>query len=112
MDNPFILNTSAVFPGGGYDAIFFDGYWKFDREDNIGYNSKGWKAMIEQTRELYKGYRGYKIRIGLISSDSDDSGNKLWPNYIGNESWRANIAKGVEALIPYCDGVDLSLIHI
>ena len=101
--------TSAVFPGGGYDAIFFDGYWKFDREDNIGYNSKGWKAMIEQTRELYKGYRGYKIRIGLISSDSDGSGNKLWPNYIGNESWRANIAKGVEALIPYCDGVDIDL---
>lgn len=25
--------------------------------------------MIEQTRELYKGYRGYKIRIGLISSE-------------------------------------------
>ena len=101
--------SAAKFPGGGSDAIFFDGYWRFDRENNIGYNSRGWKAMIEQTRNLYEGYRGFKIRIGLISSDSDANGNKNWPNYIGNESGRTNIAKGIEALLPYCDGVDIDL---
>lgn len=99
----------AKFPGGGYDAIFFDGYWKFDEEDNLGYNSRGWKAMVEQTRKLYEGYRGYKIRFGLISSDNDASGNKLWVSNIGKESWRENIVKGVEKLLPYCDGVDIDL---
>lgn len=101
--------TAAKFPGGGYDAIFFDGYWKFDREDNMGYNSRGWKAMVEQTRKLYEGYRGFKIRFGLISSDNDANGNKLWVSNIGKESWRQNIVKGVEKLLPYCDGVDIDL---
>ena len=45
-------------------------YWELALEP-VSYTHLGWKAMIEQTRNLYEGYRGFKIRIGLISSDSE-----------------------------------------
>lgn len=100
-------NSELKFPGGGSGSIFLDAYWKFDDAKDLGLNLRGWKGMLKQIKDQYAGYRGYKIRLGLITPTSYASGGKVWPDYIGKTEWRENLAKGVEALIPYCDGIDV-----
>lgn len=99
--------TDLKFPGGGNGAIFMDAYWKFDDQNDLGLNLKGWKGMLKQIKEQYAGYRGFKVRLGLITPTAYSSGGKVWPDYIGKPEWRENLAKDVEALIPYCDGIDV-----
>lgn len=55
---------------------------------------------------MYDGYRGFKIRLGLISSDSEN-GNKVWPSHISDAAWRERLAADVAELLPYCDGIDV-----
>jgi hypothetical protein len=99
--------SDLKFPGGGYSSIFFDGWWNFDDADNLGYNLRGWQGKLDAIRAEYAGCRGYRIRLGLITSTTYTNGNKVWPDYIGNESWRTQLANDVEKLMPYCDGVDV-----
>ncbi|MGL4292338.1 MAG: LamG-like jellyroll fold domain-containing protein [Bacteroidales bacterium] len=95
------------FPGGGDGSIYLDAYLRFDDPGDPGLNLKGWKGMLKQIKDQYAGHRGYMIRLGLITSTSYPGGGKVWPDYIGKPEWRANLAKGVEKLIPYCDGIDV-----
>ena len=96
-----------TFPGGGDGAIYLLSYWQFDDKDNPGKNTRSWKEMLAQIRKMYDGYRGYKIRLGLISSDKDESGNKLWTSHISDAAWRERLASDVAELLPYCDGIDV-----
>lgn len=96
-----------IFPGGGDGAIYLLSYWQFDDKDNPGKNTRSWKEMLAQIRKMYEGHRGYKIRLGLISSDKDASGNKLWPSHISEVAWRERLASDVAELLPYCDGIDV-----
>lgn len=99
-------SANLKFPGGGYDAIFLLQYYKFDDPTDAGKNYSSWISKINTIRDIYAGHRGFKIRLGLISSDAVN-GNKVWPSYISNESWRQQLASDVEELLPYCDGVDV-----
>lgn len=95
-----------TFPGGGDGAIYLLSYWKFDDAENPGKDTRSWKEMLGEIRKMFDGYRGYKIRIGLISSDSEN-GNKVWPSHISDAAWRAQLVADVKELLPYCDGVDI-----
>lgn len=96
-----------TFPGGGDGAIYLLSYWKFDDAENPGKDTRSWKEMLGEIRKMYEGYRGYKIRIGLISSDKDDSGNKVWLSHISEAAWRDQLVADVKELLPYCDGIDI-----
>lgn len=96
-----------TFPGGGDGAIYLLSYWKFDDAENPGKDTRSWKEMLGEIRKMYDGYRGYKIRIGLISSDKDDSGNKVWLSHIAEAAWREQLVADVKELLPYCDGIDI-----
>ena len=96
-----------TFPGGSDGAIYLLSYWKFDDAENPGKDTRSWKEMLGEIRKLYAGYRGYKIRIGLISSDKDDSGNKVWLSHISEAAWREQLVADVKELLPYCDGIDI-----
>ena len=100
-------NPELKFPGGGNGAIYLDAYWRFDEPADPGLNMRGWQGMLKQIRDQYAGYRGYKIRLGLITPTSYANGGKVWPDYIGKPEWRDNLAAGVEKLLPYCDGIDV-----
>lgn len=95
-----------TFPGGGDGAIYLLSYWKFDDAENPGKDTRSWKEMLGEIRKMYEGYRGYKIRIGLISSDSEN-GNKVWPSHISEAAWREQLVADVKELLPYCDGIDI-----
>ena len=95
-----------TFPGGGDGAIYLLSYWKFDDAENPGKDTRSWKEMLGEIRKMYEGYRGYKIRIGLISSDSEN-GNKVWPSHISDAAWREQLVSDVKDLLPYCDGIDI-----
>lgn len=98
--------SDLIFPGGGDGAIYLLSYWKFDNAENPGLDTRSWKNMLNEIRELYKDYRGYKIRLGLISSEAEN-GNKVWPNNISRSEWRQNLVNGIKELLPYCDGIDI-----
>ncbi|OKZ42577.1 MAG: hypothetical protein BHV68_06230, partial [Bacteroidales bacterium 43_8] len=95
-----------TFPSGGDGAIYLLSYWQFDDVDNPGKNTRSWKELLSQIRKMYDGYRGFKIRLGLISSDSEN-GNKVWPSHISDAAWRERLAADVAELLPYCDGIDV-----
>ncbi|AHF11971.1 hypothetical protein BARVI_03070 [Barnesiella viscericola DSM 18177] len=100
-------SVDLTFPGGGDGAIYLLSYWKFDDAENPGKDTRSWKEMLGEIRKMYEGYRGYKIRIGLISSDKDDSGNKVWLSHISEAAWREQLVADVKELLPYCDGIDI-----
>ena len=100
-------SRDLTFPGGGDGAIYLLSYWKFDDKENPGKDTRSWKELLNNAREMYKGHRGYKIRIGLISSDKDANGNKIWLSNISKAEWREQLASDVAELLPYCDGVDV-----
>ena len=95
-----------TFPSGGDGAIYLLSYWQFNDADNPGKNTRSWKELLSQIRKMYDGYRGFKIRLGLISSDSEN-GNKVWPSHISDAAWRERLAADVAELLPYCDGIDV-----
>ena len=76
-----------TFPSGGDGAIYLLSYWQFNDADSPGKNTRSWKELLSQIRKMYDGYRGFKIRLGLISSDSEN-GNKVWPSHISDAAWR------------------------
>lgn len=95
-----------TFPSGGDGAIYLLSYWQFNDADSPGKNTRSWKELLSQIRKMYDGYRGFKIRLGLISSDSEN-GNKVWPSHISDAAWRERLAADVAELLPYCDGIDV-----
>ncbi len=70
--------------------------------------SLSWQQKLDKIRaENYAGYRGYKVRLGLITHTTDESGEKVWVKSILRPEWRAQLVKDVEELLPYCDGIDV-----
>ncbi len=70
--------------------------------------SLSWQQKLDKIRtENYAGYRGYKVRLGLITHTTDESGEKVWVKSILRPEWRAQLVQDVEELLPYCDGIDI-----
>ncbi len=56
---------------GNWNNLFLNAYWMGDDPNNIGKDYHSYTGMMDFVRNYYKGYRGYKIRVGLIYPDGD-----------------------------------------
>lgn len=89
-----------VLPSGNWDDIWLNSYWKCDDAANPGKNYKGWKNMVQNIRDHYKGYRGMKVRLGLL-------GRGDWKSMVKDADKRAVFAQEIKDLVPYFDGFDV-----
>lgn len=90
---------------GNWNNIFLNSYWKGDDPDNIGKDSQSYTGMIEFIRKYYAGYRGMKIRLGIIYPDGDK-----WKNSVLNKDECVdNLIRDAKVLLEHCDGLDVDL---
>lgn len=96
--NPYLLNV------GSWNNLFLTAYWKGDDPDNIGKDSQSYTGMIEFMRNYYAGYRGMKIRLGLIYPDGDK-----WSGVLNQKENVDRLIADAKALLPEFDGIDVDL---
>ncbi len=90
-----IMQTAELISSG-------NSYWKYDKENNLGYDSysqDSWRAIMESA---YEGYRGYKVRISVKGHDG-------WINTIADANKRKIFAADLAVLSKDYDGVELDL---
>lgn len=95
------------FPGIGHtetaDVLLSgSGYYTYDNEEKLGwdyYSQDEWKNIM---LSAYKGYRGYQVRISVISHTN-------WQSTIANANKRKIFAEDLARLSEGYDGVELDL---
>lgn len=96
--NPYLLNV------GNWNNLFLTAYWKGDDPDNIGKDSQSYTGMIEFMRNYYAGYRGMKIRLGIIYPDGDK-----WSGVLNQKENVDRMIEDAKKMLPYFDGIDVDL---
>lgn len=76
--------------------------WKFDKEDQPGYDSYSQDEWLAIMKSAYEGYRGARFRISVKSHDG-------WENTIGSKKKREIFAADLAELSKPYDGVELDL---
>ncbi|WP_255586153.1 LamG-like jellyroll fold domain-containing protein [Bacteroides sp. K03] len=90
---------------GNWNNIFLNAYWKGDDPENIGKDSQSYTGMIDFIRNYYAGYRGMKIRIGIIYPEGEN-----WKyGVLNNDEYANNLIRDAKVLLEHCDGLDVDL---
>lgn len=94
----------ADMPGFGKNvgtdyAFYVDSYWKYDNQEDPGYDYFSLKEYLSIMRSAYDGYRGYKMRICVTGGDS-------WQKTIADASKRERFATEMAAYINSQDDID------
>ena len=90
---------------GVWDDIFLCAYFKGDDAENIGKDSQSLGGVIDFMRSYYDGYRGAKIRIGILSGLP----NSGWLNVYDEEECLDNLVRDAKEMLALCDGLDVDL---
>lgn len=100
------IETDATVPYewnvGNWDNDFLNSYWKGDDPDNPGKDYQSYTHMVELMRGYYDGYRGYKIRFGLVNGSTAG-----WLNVLNDEAKTDRFIEGCKKLVTECDGLDV-----
>ena len=80
----------------------YNSLWRFDKEDDPGYDLYSQDEWLAIMKSAYKGYRGARFRISVKSHDG-------WENTISNKSRREIFAADLARLSEHYDGVELDL---
>lgn len=80
----------------------YNSLWRFDKEDNPGYDSYSQDEWLAIMKSAYEGYRGAKFRISVKSHDG-------WERTISSKSKRKIFAADLAELSKQYDGVELDL---
>lgn len=100
-------NNGAPMPGLGITQtadILKEGrgYYRYDKADDLGFNSYSQDSWRNIMLEAYKGYGGYEVRISVKSHDG-------WESTISSSTKRKIFAADLAALSEGYDGVELDL---
>ena len=80
----------------------YNSLWRFDKEDDPGYDLYSQDEWLAIMKSAYKGYRGARFRISVKSHNG-------WENTISNKSRREIFAADLARLSEHYDGVELDL---
>lgn len=86
---------------GNWSNIFLNAYWKGDDSRNIGKDYQSLPGLIEYMRGYYAGYRGFKIRVGIVSSQ--------WKNVLNQKENLDRMLTDANKMLAFCDGIDVDL---
>ena len=90
---------------GSWNDIFLCSYFKCDDPDDMGKDSQSIPGVIEFMRSYYDGYRGAKIRVGILSGLA----NSGWLNVFNKEECVDNLVRDAKEMLALCDGLDVDL---
>lgn len=86
---------------GDWGNIFLNAYWTGNDAQNIGKDSQSLPGIIEYMRGYYAGYRGFKIRVGIVSSQ--------WKNVLNQKANLDRMLDDSKKMLSFCDGIDVDL---
>lgn len=89
---------------GSWNDIFLNAYWMGDDAQNVGKDAHSLIEITKQMRAYYDGYRGAKIRLGIIYH-----GSVSWQSMFQDNNKITNLVNSVKKLMPYFDGLDVDL---
>lgn len=76
--------------------------WKYDKKEDIGFDSFSYKAYVDLMRKNYEGYSGMKVRASVFAF-------KGWQDAIASEDNRKRYAEQIARYSEFFDGIDLDL---
>lgn len=89
---------------GSWNNVFLNAYWTGDDAENPGKDYQSYTYMTEFMRGYFKGYRGQKLRVGIVSGVSDE-----WKNVLKDENKLSQMIQDMKEVVKTYDGIDLDL---
>lgn len=89
---------------GDWNAIFCNAYWKGDDPQQIGKDYQSYRNIINIMRSYYEGYRGAKVRIGIIYPQGEG-----WKNVLDKKENVDRLIADAKEILKDCDGLDVDL---
>ena len=89
---------------GDWGAIFCNAYWKGDDSQNVGKDYQSYRNIINIMRGYYAGYRGAKVRLGIIYPQGEG-----WKNVLNKKENVDRLIRDSKEILKDCDGLDVDL---
>ncbi|MGL4293564.1 MAG: T9SS type A sorting domain-containing protein, partial [Bacteroidales bacterium] len=89
---------------GDWNAIFCNAYWKGDDPENVGKDYQSYRHIIEIMKGYYSGYRGAKVRLGIIYPQGEG-----WKNVLNKKENVDRLIADAKNILKDSDGLDVDL---
>lgn len=89
---------------GSWNNVFLNAYWTGDDAENPGKDYQSYTYMTQIMRNYFEGYRGQKIRVGIVSAIGED-----WKTVLKDETKLTKMIQDMKEVVKIYDGIDLDL---